>query len=381
MQVATLEPDNIDQAHEVTQQAAAVLNDGGLVVFPTETVYGVGAAATSDHGVRSLRELKASGAPQTFAVHLPHADAAERYVDSSLPTVQRLVSRLFPGPVTLTIEVDEDQIAQRMRALEMTADMRDRVYRDRRVGLRCPDHDLTRRVFGQVHGPVIASGANLPGRRRPATAREAIDAIDGRADFVIDGGRSRYGKPSTMVMVRPLAGGGAAWSVDREGVYDERTVRKLMRWTILLVCSGNTCRSPMAEGIARQLLAERRGIAPDELDAAGIVVKSAGAFAMPGSAASPEAVEALAKQNIDISRHRSQPLTPELIRDADVIYGMTEAHRQAVVDLVPDAADKTFRLDSNNDVSDPIGGDATTYQRTAELIRRRLTQRLKEQQP
>ena len=87
-------------------------------------------------------------------------------------------------------------------------------------------------------------------------------------------------------------------TVDREGVYDERFVRKLLRWNMLLVCSGNTCRSPMAESIARQLLAEQRGVAVGQLDEAGLSVTSAGAFAAPGMPASPEAIQAADKLSL-----------------------------------------------------------------------------------
>lgn len=380
MQVATIEPGNVDQVESIVRQAATVLGEGGLVVFPTETVYGVAASAVRDAGISKLREMKARDQAQTFTVHLPNPAAAERYVDTSAPALRRFMNKILPGPVTLLLDATDELIEQRLELLGMRATDRNRIYRGNTIGLRCPDQSLSQRILAAIDEPVVASAANRPGGKQPHEAGDAARELDGFVDYVVDGGRTRYAKPSTVVRVIER-NGGLSIDVEREGVYDERFIKKLMRWTILLICSGNTCRSPMAEGLAKQILAQQRGVPVEELEASGVRVISAGAFAMPGSPPSPEAIDALAKDNIDISRHRSTPLTPELIHEADVIYTMTESHRQTVIDMMPSASSKTWRLDESGDIADPIGLDLTAYQRTAEMIRRRLDQRLKEQQP
>ncbi len=377
MQITTLEPGNARQHQELAEKAAEVLRGGGLVVFPTETVYGVAASALSDKGVEKLRRLKQSDAGRAFTVHIPDPEDIQRFAELSVGGARRLAKKAMPGPITLLVEVAADVRAKSLKGLGLTDEHTDRLYHDGVVGLRCPDHDLGRMVLFAGGPAVIATSANLPGERPPVEAQEAADAIADWVDLVVDGGRCQHAKPSTIVKI---SGSGARQelTVQREGVYDERYVRKLMRYTMMMVCTGNTCRSPMAEGIARQMVATHLDILPKDLESAGIEIVSAGAFASSGAPATPEAARAVANEGIDISKHRSTPLTRELVDSADVIYCMTDSHRDAVLSLVPSARGKTHRLDPGADIPDPIGADDVVYRATAEAIRRGLTGRLKE---
>ncbi|MBI1338367.1 MAG: threonylcarbamoyl-AMP synthase [Phycisphaera sp.] len=381
MRIITVDGTDTMRVDETVEQAGRVLASGGLVVFPTETVYGIAASAASEKGLAALRAFKERPDTQPFTIHMPTPAAAERYADTRNEPLRRLLRKVLPGPVTIVATVDEQTISARMRELGtipgLPADARHRIYHGQTVGLRCPDHELAQRVLASIDAPIVASSANRRGQPPPMDAHEAAEAVGDAAAMVIDGGHARYAKPSTIVHVH--ADGRV--EVGRDGVYDERFIRKLLRWTMLLVCSGNTCRSPMAEGIAKKMLAEQRGVDVNQLESAGVRVLSAGAFAMPGMPASPEAVEAMSKLGIDLKAHRSQPLTIEMVHEADVIYCMTRGHLEAVKQLVPSAVSKAQPLDPTGDVEDPIGAGKTAYQRCAELIRRRLAQRLSEQSP
>jgi len=133
------------------------------------------------------------------------------------------------------------------------------------------------------------------------------------------------------------------------------------QYQILAICTGNICRSPMAEGILRARLSPRA--------AEFATVASAGTAAMAGIPASAHSVEACRRHEIDIAGHRSRPLTPEMIDEADLILVMEDHHRQAVLRMRRDAADRThlvsqFAADGPGagvGVDDPIGHEIDTY--------------------
>jgi protein-tyrosine-phosphatase len=135
------------------------------------------------------------------------------------------------------------------------------------------------------------------------------------------------------------------------------------KFVILFVCTGNTCRSPMAEGALRSLLAKKR---PEKFE-----VSSAGTMGASGYPATLYAIEAAKIWDADLSKHQSQPLTKSLIERADLILGMSEEHVREVLRMNQDAADKTFLFTNFPDpsqhgpgIEDPIGRSLDQYNRT-----------------
>src|SRR3954471_14211879 len=145
--------------------------------------------------------------------------------------------------------------------------------------------------------------------------------------------------------------------------------------TILFVCTGNICRSPMAEGLFRHAVKGRSDFR----------VTSAGVGAVDGLPPSEHAVRALKELGIDIGKQRSHMLTAELVQQADYIFGMTHSHVDAITLLYPQAAEKTFLLREfdetldayENDISDPIGGSYDVYLNCRDQIEQGIASMLK----
>jgi protein-tyrosine phosphatase len=351
-------------------RAVELLKSGGLVMLPTETVYGAAAAMNKPDAMARLRALEPPAQDKPLVIHLAKREEAFRYLGPISDLGRRMIRKLWPGPVALIFEVPSER--QQQVAAEVGVPVQ-QLYDGSTITLRCPDYVLATEVIGQVGAPVAlrkAGGSDVSAQ----TADRAAQAWGAHIDLVLDAGPTQYSKPSTIVKVES-----DRYQIVRIGVYDQRIIERLLRTTILFVCSGNTCRSPMAEAITRQILARKMGIPETDLEKKGISVLSAGSFAMPGARATPAAVEALRPLGADLSRHRSRPLTIELIHQADVIYTMSHNHAAAVMALVPSASDKVVTLSPDGDIEDPIGGNVSIYQSLAEQLRVLIEKRLAEQ--
>jgi L-threonylcarbamoyladenylate synthase len=166
-------------------QAAAILRRGGLVAFPTETVYGLGANALDAAAVRRVFAAKGRPADNPLIVHLADPDEAAR-VARVTPLARRLAARFWPGPLTLVLP-SRGVVPEAVRAGLPT------------VAVRCPDHELARSLIRLTGSPLAAPSANRSGRPSPTAARAVLDDLDGRIDAVLDGGRCRHGIESTVV--------------------------------------------------------------------------------------------------------------------------------------------------------------------------------------
>lgn len=351
-------------------RAADILRSGGLVVLPTETAYGVAGLLNHAEARRRLGEFRGETA-QPFTLHLANAADAHHYLGEVSDLGRRLMRKLWPGPVSLIFDVPAERRAAVAKSFSVAES--DLFDPSGAVTLRCPRHIVFSDVVSQVQGPMAMTLAGAGASGSHWSAKAAAEELGGRVDLILDAGPTDYAKPSTMLKV-----GADKYEIVRPGIWDERIIDRMLKTTVLFVCSGNTCRSPMAEAIARHYLASKLGVGEAELEKRGLSVLSAGSFAMPGVRATPQAVEAVRTLGADLSHHRSKPLSIDLIHQADHIFTMSRNHAAAVVALSPAASDKVSTLDPTGDIEDPIGGNSELYIELAGHLQTLIEKRLAE---
>jgi protein-tyrosine-phosphatase len=147
-----------------------------------------------------------------------------------------------------------------------------------------------------------------------------------------------------------------------------------VRRSILFVCTGNTCRSPLAAAVCRRLLADRLGVPEGDLEGRGFVVQSAGIAALPGDAASPDAVTVAGEYGADLTQHRSRPVNPELLAAATDVIAMTAGHAALLMMRFPGVGPEPRLLVADGqDLPDPFGGDLEIYRMCGQVIAGQLT--------
>lgn len=178
-----------ERTDEGVREAAAALASGGVVAFPTETVYGLGGDARNTAAVDRIFAAKGRPSDNPLIVHLAAAEDAARLVSSISPLERRLMERFWPGPLTLVLPVKPGAVSPRVTAGLDT------------VAIRVPAHELARRVIAASGCPIAAPSANRSGRPSPTRADHVLEDLNGRIDGVLDGGPTGIGVESTVVRV------------------------------------------------------------------------------------------------------------------------------------------------------------------------------------
>ncbi len=165
-------------------QALTVLREGGLVAFPTDTVYGLGALAFDNAAVERIYWVKGRSTEKAIPVLIGEVDDLAQVAIEIPPAAQRLAARFWPGPLTLVLP-KHPRLPPAISAMPT-------------VGVRLPDHPVARALLGAA-GPLAVTSANLTGQSSPVTASEVLEQLGGRIPLVLDGGVTPGGIPSTVV--------------------------------------------------------------------------------------------------------------------------------------------------------------------------------------
>lgn len=181
-----VEGEQLDATERIAR-AAEVLRDGGLVAFPTETVYGLGVDATNEAAVARLFEVKGRPPEHPVIVHISEPADLGRWVDPVPTTAVRLGERFWPGPVTVIVPRRAGGIVDAVTGGRST------------VGMRVPDHPFALDLLRRVERPIAAPSANRFGRVSPTAAADVVADLGDAVDAVLDGGPCTVGIESTIV--------------------------------------------------------------------------------------------------------------------------------------------------------------------------------------
>jgi L-threonylcarbamoyladenylate synthase len=344
-------------------RAAEVLRSGGIVAYPTETQYGLGVDALNAAATRSLNALK-ERAEGTFLV-VAADETMARELGRDVPDPARTIMHsCWPGPVTVLIPAREGLPVELVGEGGL-------------AGVRVSGHRVARDLPALLGRPVVSTSANLAGREPLNDPEQISRTFPDHLDLILDGGVLPPGPGSTIVDGRTVP-----LKVIREGAVSRNSLARRTRLEVeggraiplvLCVCTGNTCRSPMAEGALKTML-RQQGL-HDEFD-----VESAGLAAVSFGSAAEDAQAVAWERGIDLSTHRPRQLTPEMTQEADIILVMNERQRRRLGVIDPYARDRTHivrklstelkggSVVGSREIDDPWGRSPAAHRKVLKMI-------------
>ncbi len=332
--------------YALIKEAAQVLSDGGIVALPTETVYGLGGRADNKAAVDKLYTIKKRPADKPFSFALGRLeDAVRDYFDVFPPFGYRLIERFWPGPLTIIYYAPKDE----------------------KIGVRIPAHPVTNEILRALNKAVYLPSANISGEKEAVSAAQVEKTLGGKIDLIVDGGKCDFGRPSTVVDLTEKP-----FKTLREGVIPEGEIAKIfIKKRILFVCTGNSCRSPLAQFLLGKSLYETKAYAEERFE-----VVSAGVSAFSGAKVTPPVLNILKqKEGIDAEEFKSQRLDKYMILSSDLIFTMEDRQSEYILRFEPKAESRVFNLkkflptEFIQDIPDPIGKSEAFYEEVYSLIK------------
>ena len=334
------------EAAQFYDKIIRVINNGGIIALPTDTVYGFAVDGTNPQAVDRLMKLKKrDDRPFTFFV------AQDRIKKYAVITKQWIIESFIPGPLTVILK------KRRNVLLPLIQD---------RVGIRIPQTDFVINLLERLDSALAVTSANISGEPPIISPYEIVERFP-EIQIVVDAGILNVQVSTVLDLTTTppiLKRKGAVSLLELERVYGRPILmNKGLRFNVLFVCTGNTCRSPMAAGILNSL------IEPQYCE-----IDSAGTSALSGLPPAQFAMDVVKEYGGSIEEHRTKYLTYELIARADLILVMEIKHYDVVLELSSKARTKTFLLreykreTGKKEVPDPVGKDRSAYEEVARIM-------------
>lgn len=326
----------------------SLLNSGGVIAAPADTVYGLVSFAFSKRAYERLNYLKRNH-KLPYVVNFPDLDHLYKYYGEVDLIRGRVLASLFPGPFTAILKTNQRVISGFG-------------YDDSGFGIRIAGISALSVLTEELGHPLWATSANRAGEPAPTDYKNLDVQLTGETDLSIDGGETEYKDASTVLDLREFP-----YRIIRRGSLTEHA-EAVMKHSmegikVLVVCTGNLCRSPFAEGLLKHILGD--------LASSGVQVISAGTHARRNEKASSPMIKIANEMGFNINGHRSQPLDEYLLNEADLILVNEPMHAEFIASTSPQNAGKTHllgELAGFEEVPDPFNNNLEYYRNTAAII-------------
>lgn len=164
------------------------LKNGGIVIFPTETVYGIGANAYNEHSVRKIYEIKKRPDEKPLSILVGNINEIEKYAVISNELERKIINNFMPGPITIVLK-------KKQGMFDYVSSGKDT------IGVRIPDNNIILTILNKLQLPIVAPSANISGKPSGIILQEILKDFNNKVDVCIDGGKAKLSEPSTIVQV------------------------------------------------------------------------------------------------------------------------------------------------------------------------------------
>lgn len=371
MEYIKINAEHPDKKH--IQKAVDVLDRGGIIVYPTDTLYGLGVDVTNPKAMQKLFNLKQRAHKQPVSLLAHSIDQIEFFNKSCPIEIHSRLMRLLPGKFTVLLE--NTLIPDLFKPAPPMDELK-------KIGWRVPDHTFVRELVKSFGKPISTTSANVSGLGNVRNIAEVVSHFGDKLDLLFDAGPIGNSRGSTILdftkePAMMLREGDMTLSETRERLGGIEIRPKKEFFDIVFVCSGNICRSPMAAGILKAMVSKTRF--------RHIVrVSSAGTLLLPPSPAHEMAEKVAAANEIDIHRHTSRPINSKIVEQAELIVCMAVNHLDYLKKVFPQFKDKFVLLKqwnkpfplANPSIADPIGHDVDFFSDTFASIHYELKRNL-----